>query len=106
MRYCLILCALLFALLPRRPAMAKDEKWFELSSEHFLLFTDTSEAKGRRLLADFENRVTAFSQTFGKVPPRQLPIEIFVFNKEQDFIEALPRVQGTQKLDKSAYLVR
>ena len=86
--------------------MAKDEKWFELSSEHFLLFTDTTEAKGRRLLSDFENRVMAFSQTFGKVPPRQFPIEVFLFNNEPDYIEALPRVQGAEKLDKSAYLVR
>ena len=48
----------------------------------------------------------AFSQTFGKVPPRQFPIEVFLFNNEPDYIEALPRVQGAEKLDKSAYLVR
>ncbi len=106
MRYRAILCALLFTLGPRQPVMAKDEKWSELSSEHFLLFTNTTEAKGRRLLSDFENRVLAFSQAFGKFPPRQFPIEVFLFNNEQDYIEALPRVQGAERLDKAAYLLR
>src|SRR6266849_9846485 len=74
----------------RVPALqAKDAKWFEMSSEHFLLFTDTNEAKGRRLISDFENRVAAFTQALGKLPPRQFPIEIFLFNNEQDFVEAL-----------------
>src|SRR4030095_17240670 len=76
------------ALLP-----AKDPKWFEVSSDHFLLFTDTNEMKGRRLVTDFENRVAALSQAFGTVPARQFPIEIFLFNEDADFIEAVPRVQ-------------
>ena len=89
------------------PALhAKDPKWFEVSSQHFLLFTDTNEAKGRRLISDFENRVAAFSQAFGKVPARQFPIEIFLFNNEQDFIEALPHGQGEEQLKKAAYLLR
>ena len=91
------------------PALhAKDPKWFEVSSEHFLLFTDTNEAKGRRLISDFENRVAAFSQAFGRVPARQFPIEIFLFNNEQDFIEALPHGQGEgeEQLKKAAYLLR
>src|SRR5438105_5180316 len=91
----------------RVPALqAKDAKWFEMSSEHFLLFTDTNEAKGRRLISEFENRVAAFSQAFGKVPPRQFPIEVFLFNNEQDFIEALPHAKGEEELRKAAYLLR
>src|SRR5438034_10572469 len=94
-------------LLFRIPAVqAKDPKWFEMSSEHFLLLTDTNEAKGRRLISDFENRVAALSQAFGKVPARQFPIEIFLFNNEQDFIEALPHEQGEEQLRKAAYLLR
>ena len=85
---------------------AKDPKWFEVSSEHFLLFTDTNEAKGRRLISDFENRVAAFSQAFGRVPARQFPVEIFLVNNEQDFIEALPHAQGEEQLKKAAYLLR
>src|SRR5688572_26364942 len=88
------------------PLWGKDEKWFEVSSEHFLLFTDAGEAKGRRLLADFENRVAAFALVFGKVPRRQFPIEIFLFNNEPDYIEALPRTQGEERLTKSGYLLR
>src|SRR3989441_10254096 len=105
MRYRAIVLALL-GLAVRVPALqAKDPKWFEVSSEHFLLFTDTNEAKGRRLISDFENRVAAFSQAFGKVPARQFPIEIFLFNNEQDFIEALPHAQGEEQLKKAAYLL-
>jgi len=102
---------LLLALSSPLPAAlaAKDVKWFEVSSDHFLLFTDAGEMKGRRLVSDFESRVAAFSQAFGKVPARQFAIEIFLFNEEQDFIEALPRVQGSQaenQLRKNAYLLR
>src|SRR6516165_3850332 len=71
----------------------KETKWFEVSSDHFVLFTDTSEMKGRRLLSDFESRIDAFSQAFGKVPQRQFPIEVFLFKEEQDFLEAIPRIQ-------------
>ena len=71
----------------------KETKWFEVSSDHFVLFTDTSEMKGRRLLSDFESRIDAFSQAFGKVPSRQFPIEVFLFKEEQDFLEALPRIK-------------
>ena len=106
MRYRLILPVFLLLLCWIRVLHAKDPKWFEMSSEHFLLFTDTNEAKGRRLISDFENRVAAFSQAFGKVPARQFPIEIFLFNNEQDFIEALPHGQGEEQLKKAAYLLR
>jgi TonB family protein len=91
-----ILLALLCVLTQAAFLPAKDAKWFEISSDHFLLFTDTNEIKGRRLVSDFENRIATFSQAFGKVPTRQFPIEIFLFNEEQDFIEAIPRVQTAQ----------
>jgi TonB family protein len=116
MRFRSILAALLFVLAQSPSLPAKDAKWFEVSSEHFLLFTDTNEMKGRRLVSDFENRVSAFSQAFGKVPARQFPIELFLFKEDSDFIEALPRVKaapGTppatpadDQLRKSAYLLR
>jgi len=106
MRYRVMALALLLLSMLIPVLHAKDPKWFEVSSEHFLLFTDTNEAKGRRLISDFENRVAAFSQAFGKVPARQFPIEIFLFNNEQDFIEALPHAQGEEQLKKAAYLLR
>src|SRR5213082_1752659 len=109
MRYRSILLVAALLLLPIPALHAKDPKWFEVSSEHFLLFTDTNEMKGRRLVSDFENRVTAFSQAFGKVPARQFPIEIFLFKEEQDFTEALPHFQGPtaeDELRKAAHLLR
>src|SRR6266571_5583490 len=105
MQYRAIVLALL-VLAVRVPALhAKDPKWFEMSSEHFLLFTDTNEGKGRCVNSDFENRVAAFSQAFGRGPARQFPVEIFLFNNEQDFIEALPHAQGEEQLKKAAYLL-
>src|SRR5438094_99838 len=106
MRYRVMALALLLLSMLIPVLHAKDPKWFEVSSEHFLLFTDRNEAKGRRLISDLENRVAAFSQTFGKVTARQFPIEIFLFNNEQDFIEALPHAQGEEQLKKAAYLLR
>jgi hypothetical protein len=70
--------------------------------------------------------VEAVSQALGKVPSRQFPIEIFLFDQEMDFVEALPRVQpppnaqpptaqppfgnattrNDAQLNKSAYLLR
>jgi TonB family protein len=112
MRYRAVALALL-SLAFRVPFVhAKEAKWFEFSSEHFLLFTDTNEAKGRRLISDFENRVAALSQALGKVPARPFPIEVFLFNNEQDFTEALPHIknekaeQAEEELRKSAYLLR
>src|SRR5881396_4329990 len=90
MRYRVMALALLLLSMLIPVLHAKDPKWFEVSSEHFLLFTDTNEAKGRRLLSDFENRLTAFAQAFGNFPPRQFPVEVFLFKEEPDFIEALP----------------
>jgi TonB family protein len=94
-------------LLVRIPAVhAKETKWFEITSEHFLLFTDTSEAKGRRLISDFENRTASLSDVFGKVPPRPFPIEIFLFSNDQDFLEVAPRPKTEDEPRKTAYLLR
>ena len=86
MRFRLALLALLFVFAQSPSLPAKDVKWFEVSSEHFLLFTNTNEMKGRRLVSDFENRVAAFEQAFGKVPPRQFPTEIFLSARTSAFI--------------------
>src|SRR5438034_3815002 len=96
MRLRSVFLVFLWLFVQRCPLHAKDAKWFEVSSDHFLLFTDTNEMKGRRLVSDFENRFEAFSQAFGKVPARQFPIEILLFKEEQDFNEVLPRVKAPQ----------
>src|SRR5262245_45551678 len=56
---------------------AQDPQWFEVRSENFLLFTDSSEAKGRQLLMDFESRVSAVQRALGTIPKREFPIEVF-----------------------------
>lgn len=106
MNYRVLIWAVVFLLAQFRPLSARDEKWLKVSSEHFLLFTDAGETKGRRLLTDFENRAAVFSQAFGQIPQRQFPIEVFLFSNTQDYTDALPRPQGEERLDKSAYLFR
>lgn len=101
---------LLLITLAAASAHAQGAKWFEASSENFLLFTDTNPEKARRLLTDLEIRVAAISEVFGDVPRRQFPIEVFLFRQEQDFVEALPRLEPGADVrtafDKSAYVVR
>src|SRR5689334_22319902 len=91
-----VLCLAPFELL------AQNAKWFEASSPHFEVFTDTSEAKAKRLLVDFEGRTAALAAALGPIPERQFPIEIFLFNKSEDFVEAVPT--GLVRVDKNAYL--
>jgi hypothetical protein len=106
MRYRRIFGLLLLLVMHAQLLRAEDPKWREFSSEHFLLFTDTDQPKGQRLLTDLETRVAAFAQVFGKVPLRQFPIEIFIFNNDQEFIDAAPRPQGEEKINRSAYVLR
>jgi len=105
-RACRTGLVLLCILLQSLTLSAKDPVWLELSSEHFLLFTDTDQTKAQRVLTDLETRVAAFAQAFGKIPPRQFPIEIFIFNTDQDFIDTAPKPQPEERLEKSAYLLR
>ena len=97
---------LVFILLQGLTVSAKEPVWLELSSEHFVLFTDTDQTKAQRVLTDLETRASAFAQVFGKIPTRQFPIEIFIFNNDQDFVDAAPKPQAEEKLNKSAYVLR
>src|SRR2546427_664265 len=97
-------CAVaLFLFVPQ--LQAQNPQWFEVSSGHFLLFTDTSAVKGRQLLADLESRVSVFEKTFGVVPRRQFPIEVFLFKKVEDFTEVVTAGPDAA-IDKSAYLLK
>src|SRR5438034_7439195 len=106
MRWRVLSLALLFVLFRIPATHAKETKWFELSSEHFLLFTDTSEVKGRRLISDLETRVAALSEVLGKVPARPFPIEVFLYANEQDFTEVAPRPKTQDEPRKNEYLLR
>src|SRR5262252_996768 len=65
-------------------------RWFEVTSANFILFTDTTEAKGRRLVTDLEQRFASFQSAFGTVPKRQFPIEILLFKHSEDFLAPAP----------------
>jgi len=86
-----------------------DPAWIQVTSRNFVLYTDTTEIKGRRLLEDFEGRFAALSSALGGLPERQFPIEVFLFSKKEEFLEAAPRPTGPDAGDefiKSAYLWR
>lgn len=90
-------------------ARAADPVWIHLTSRHFILFTDTTEVKGRRLLEDFEGRVAALSTAFGEIPQRQFPVEVFLFSKREDFLQTAPRPTGPDappEFAESAYLLK
>src|ERR1051326_3744129 len=106
MRYRFVSLALLLLFVKIPLGHAKETKWLELSSEHFLLFTDTNEAKGRRLISDFENRAASLSEILGKVPARPFPIEVFLFGNDQDFLDVAPRPKSEDEQRKTAYLLR
>src|SRR5262245_20644950 len=79
---------------------AQNPQWFELRSDHFLLFTDTSAQKGRQLLTDLESRVSALERAFGAVPQRQFPVEVFLFKRAEDFTEVIPAAPRDAAIDK------
>ena len=101
-------CALLLTALVVQ-ARAADPVWIQLNSPNFVLYTDTTEMKGRRLLEDFEGRFAALQEALGDIPQRQFPVEVFLFSRKEDFLEAAPRPTGPNapvEFEKSAYLWR
>ena len=80
-----------------------------MTSPDFVLFTDTTEAKGRRLLEDLEGRLAAIRAALGEIPERQFPIEVFLFSRKEEFLEVAPVPTGPdapRETDKSAHLWR
>ena len=104
-RGCLAVVLTLFCTVTAR---AQNTDWFQISTEHFLLFTDTNEAKGEKLLTDFEKRVAGFEELLGTSRPTQFPIEIFLFKDHNDFLAAMPKiapVDGVTPGEKNGYLL-
>lgn len=101
-------CAFLILVLPWS-GQAQNVRWFEITSGNFLLFTDTTEAKGRRLATDLEQRIASFQNAFGVVPKRQFPIEILLLKHSEDFLSSAPPVTppdtGIDEYN-SAYILR
>ena len=106
-RFSLGCAALLLAL--SLPVRGADLVWIQLNSRNFILYTDTTEIKGRRLLEDFEGRLAAMGTALGGIPQRQFPVEVFLFSNREEFLEAAPRPTGPDapgEFAKSAYLWR
>jgi len=94
------------------PVRGADPVWIQINSRSFVLYTDTTEVKGRRLLEDFEGRLAALGTVLGEIPRRQFPIEVFLFSRKEEFLEGAPRpvkvpgIDAPLEFEKSAYFVR
>ena len=76
-------------------ALAAPEQWFEVSSTHFTVITDSSDKQGRQILDQFERLRWMFHEVFPKAnvdPP--LPIRII----------ATRNLKAFQTLEPAAYL--
>src|SRR5687767_2011665 len=94
-------CAALIALAFVWPLAAADPVWFEVTSPNFVLFTDTNEAKGRRLVTDLESRVSELAEVLEGIPPREHRIEIFLFKEGADFLQGAPRNPDGSEFNKT-----
>ena len=87
-RFRLLFAAVLLAV--SAPVRGADPVWIQITSRNFVLYTDTTEIKGRRVVEDFEGRLAALGSALGGIPQRQFPMEVFLFSKREEFLEAAP----------------
>ena len=87
-RFGLLCAAVLLAF--SAPVRGADPVWIQITSRNFVVYTDTTEIKGRRLLEDLERRLGALGSALGGIPQRQFPVEVVLFSKQDEFMEAAP----------------
>jgi tetratricopeptide (TPR) repeat protein len=78
-------------------ALAAPEQWFQVTSPHFTLLTDSSDKQGRHILDQFERMRWLFQKLFSKSkadPPN--PIVVLAFRGLKDF----------QSVEPAAYLAK
>jgi len=83
-RRSLALVAALALAAPAPLAASRDDRWVELRSAHFELFTETGEANGRELLHYFEQVRSFFQQAFG-LNGRGRVVRIVCFRSPREF---------------------
>ena len=78
-------------------ALAASEQWFQVTSPHFTLLTDSSDKQGRHILDEFERMRWLFQILFPKSNSDQShPIVVLAFRGEKDF----------QSVEPAAYLAK
>lgn len=85
-------------------SLAAPPKYFEARTPNFIVLTDTSELKARRLAEELETRALSLEAIIGPVNPGPFPIRVFIFEKPEPFLESVPR--GLTNPNRAAYLVR
>jgi Tfp pilus assembly protein PilF len=82
---------------PCIPALAASEQWFQVTSPHFTLLTDSSDKQGRHILDEFERMRWLFQILFPKSNADQShPIVVLAFRGQKDF----------QSVEPAAYLAK
>jgi TonB family protein len=89
------------------------EEWIEVRTKNFVVYTDTDEEKGVRLLERLESVMAAYSDKLFPLAPRTFPIRVLLFDDTDEYQRLLPeRVRTERTLDndlvapRDAYLVR
>ena len=81
----------IFILLSSLPVHAGEPKWLQISSDHFVVFTDAGQKKGHEVIARFEQMRTMFSQILGRRKVRMSqPIEILALQDANTYSQLVP----------------
>jgi tetratricopeptide (TPR) repeat protein len=83
------------ALLTCVPLHAAEQKWLQISSDHFLVITDAGQKKGHEVAARFEQMRAVFSQLLVRQRVRlSEPIEILAIESPATYAQLVPVANG------------
>ena len=87
--------ALLFALTTCLPMRAADQHWLRISSDHFIVITDSGDKAGHEVAAHFEQMRAVFGQLLARNKLRMSkPMEITAIRGDKDYAQLAPMVNG------------
>jgi len=76
-------------------ALAADQQWLQVSSDHFIVLTDAGDKQGHEVAARFEQMRAVFGQLLLRGRLRMAePIEIIAIRSDKDYANIAPLVNG------------
>lgn len=97
---------LLLLLSSTSPALAADQQWLRISSDHFIVLTDAGDKKGHEVAARFEQMRAVFGQLLMRQRLRLAePIEIIAIRSDKDYAQIAPMVNGDPTQAPAFFLV-
>jgi tetratricopeptide (TPR) repeat protein len=89
------LMCLLLLLSSSTPALAAEQQWLRVSSDHFIVLTDAGDKQGHEVAARFEQMRAVFGQLLMRNRLRMAePIEIIALRSDKDYAQVAPLVNG------------